>query len=123
MANEWGECDIYVRESVDGGFAGEPFEPCGLPRPCPRHCSSLTDLVRERYETGRYGECHLLTRSHDRLRDVFGSGPRRWGYPVVDLLSIPVVLDGSIAEGRWRLVKTDGTVVGEGVIGGERESD
>jgi hypothetical protein len=90
----------------------------------PERFDAINALVRERYETGAYGNAHL--RMPQSLLDEFcDSLPRRtpaWEpwvpKPLGDLMGIPVVVDPTLPDGVWRLVDT-GTdeVLHEGVIG------
>jgi hypothetical protein len=70
---------------------------------------TLGSLIRHRYQTGEFGDCHL------RMSQATSDGLRR-GYPVpphltdlacrvvMELMGFRVVVDATVPEGEWRLV-------------------
>lgn len=86
--------------------------------------ADLQTIVRQRYETGAYGNAHL--RMHrtdwDHARATWpptGPQPPIWSpeHAMKQLLSIPILLDDSMPVGHWQLVdNTTRDVVTEGTF-------
>jgi len=77
---------------------------------------TLIDIVRNRYETGAYGNAHLVMARATMLSQPRGEQQPSWlRNPLGDLLSIPVVVDDAMAVGAWRLVDNgSGETIHEG---------
>jgi hypothetical protein len=71
----------------------------------------ITAIVRERYETGAYGDCHFRVSAEVlRVMREQPPAPKRepWdsgGGAGDALLSIPIVPDDSLPDGWWHLVR------------------
>jgi hypothetical protein len=72
--------------------------------------TTLTDIVRRRYETGEYGNAHFamssatVTAIREPTPKTEFKPPAYLGGRFGDLLSIPVRVDETLPEGAWRLV-------------------
>jgi hypothetical protein len=70
---------------------------------------AITEIVKERYQTGAYGNAHFVM-SRSVLEAAKAAGPppaprMPWEpRPLGDLLTIPVKVDDSMPNGAWRLV-------------------
>lgn len=75
----------------------------------------MTALVKERHQTGAYGDCHFVA-ARDVVWELRGAAvPLDTPPPLTGelghLLGIPVVVDEGADRGSWRLVRRDGSVV------------
>lgn len=73
--------------------------------------SELDALVKERYETGAHGGCHIAVPDELWLaiqaRDLPRPAPKpAWAPDLGQLLGLPIVLDADLGEGEWRLVES-----------------
>jgi hypothetical protein len=84
-----------------------------------RSVERIKFLVRERYETGAYGDCHFRM-APDALQATKDAAARPSEEPsysgaydgaIGTLLGIPVLSDPDLAPGSWRLVRLNGEVV------------
>lgn len=80
--------------------------------------AALTAIVRERHQSGAYGNCHLQAHPTvvERLKAATtpperhpapACAPDGWADAWRRLLAIPIVPDDSLPEGAWRLVAVD----------------
>lgn len=72
--------------------------------------AEITAIVRERYETGAYGDCHL--RVADDVLDAVRAlttheAEPKWRMPdgMGQMLGIPLVRDDTLPAGGWQLVQ------------------
>jgi hypothetical protein len=73
--------------------------------------AKITEIVKERYETGAYGRAHFRMAPDfwEAARSVLPKPARSrqpWEPNLDALLAIPVVLDESLGPDEWRLVDT-----------------
>lgn len=70
----------------------------------------LTAIVRERHQTGAYGNCHLQVAPDliEQFRKLSEPPKPAWRRDsLAGLLAIPIVPIAVLAEGGWRLVAVD----------------
>jgi hypothetical protein len=85
---------------------------------------SLDDIVRQRYETGAYGNAHIRMHRAGWEHALAtwpkpGPPPPIWSpeHALTQLLSVPIVLDDSMPLGQWQLVdNTTDDVITEGTF-------
>jgi hypothetical protein len=70
--------------------------------------AEITAIVRERYETGAYGDCHFRVGAEVlRLMREVPASPQRevLSGGLGSLLAIPIVPDDSLPDDGWQLVQ------------------
>lgn len=80
--------------------------------------ADLIDIVRERHETGAYGNCHLQVHPTvlERMKAATAPPERTpepawasggWADAWKRLLAIPIVIDDTLPGGAWKLIAVD----------------
>jgi hypothetical protein len=75
----------------------------------------MNQLVKERHDTGAYGDCHFAI-ARDVAWELRGAAVPLDRPPLLtcqlgDLMAIPIVLDDEAARGTWLLKRRDGEIV------------
>lgn len=69
---------------------------------------TLTDLCKERAETGKYGSARFVMNqlTIDQMIAKYAKPVTvpSWEWSVNDIVGIPMVVDDSLPDGTWRLV-------------------